>query len=150
MPLKTIVSGYIKALGTATAATMYASKKEGIVKNPFSKKVIASKPAPARDTDLLDQIDDITNEDKNEFNDALNYLIALSDDDYDKMLKCVKVYREAEKKVSAIMDAPAPLDGEKVEVRIEKKDESSEFIETDDEKGKAKNAKSNKKVVAKS
>lgn len=108
------------------------------MRNPFKSKV-----QPQSDDDLIASIDDLANEDKNEFNDALNFLVALNDDDYDKMLKCAKVYREADKKVAAIMEVPAALDGEKVEVRIEK-NEASQFIETDDEKGKEKSVKKSK------
>jgi len=133
-PLKTIVSGYIKAHGTAMIEITFVNKKEGIVNNPFKRK-----PAPSK-SDLIASIDDITNEEKNEYNDTLNYLVSLSDDDYEKMLKCAKVYREADKKVAAIMETKAPNGGDVIEVRVVPKDKSSDSIETDDEKGKQKNA----------
>jgi len=99
------------------------------VRNPFKQE------KKATDEDLISSIDDLTNEDKNEFNDTLNFIVSLSDDDYDKMLKCAKVYREADKKVSAIMETPAPLDGEKVDVRV---------VKSDDQKGKDESAKKTK------
>lgn len=112
-----------------TTAITFANRKEGTVRNPFKKE------QPNSD-DLISSISELENEDKNEFNDTLNFLVGLSDDDYDKMLKCAKVYREADKKVAVIMETKPPMDGEPVEVRIVKKDESDQFIETDDQKGK--------------
>ena len=126
-PLKTIVSGYTKAHGTAMTAITFVNKKEGKVRNPFKREV------PTDESDLLSSIDDLANEDKNEFNDTLNFIVGLSDDDYDKMLKCAKIYREADKKVAPAMEVPAPMDGEKIEVRVEKST-ASDFIETDDDK----------------
>lgn len=102
----------------------------------FFKK---SKPQPTQHDDLLEELDE---QDAVNHNTVIDYMLALSDEDYDKLLKAAKVYREANRKVADIMGvdgvAAKAIDGEKIEVRIKNKaDESSEFIETDDDtKGK--------------
>lgn len=53
------------------------------------------------------------------------------------MLKAAKIYREANRKVAEVMGvdgvAAKAIDGEKVEVRVEKST-ASDFIQTDDDK----------------
>ncbi len=88
-------------------------------------------------------LDDEPVDAKDAYNDTLNYLVSLTDDEYEKMLKCAKIYREADKKVAAVMEVKASNGGEIIEVRVEKKDDSTEFLETDDQKGKKKSAGKN-------
>ena len=86
--------------------------------------------------DLLSEIDEQLENPVNH-NSVLDYMLELSDDDYDKLLKSAKVYREANRKVAGIMGVPdVAAQGEKVEVRIEKSE--SEFIETDSNPAKGK------------
>lgn len=99
--------------------------------------IFGNKDKTQSSKELIKSIDEITNEDKDQYNDTLNYLVTLSDDDYDKMLKCAKIYRDADKKVSEVMGKATPADGEQIEVRVEKSDSSDDFIETDaSKKGK--------------
>lgn len=134
-PLKTIVSGYTKAHGMAMIVTIFANKERGIM-DLFKRK--KTKPS---ESSIIAAIDDQLADDKEgAYNNTLNYLVGLTDDEYEKMLKCAKIYREADKKVAAVMEVKAPNGGEVIEVRVEKKDESSEFLETDDQKGKKKSA----------
>jgi hypothetical protein len=98
---------------------------------------IFGKDKPEPSADLLNEIDEQLENPVNH-NSVLDYMLELSDDDYDKLLKSAKVYREANRKVAGIMGVPdVAAQGEKVEVRIEKPE--SEFIETD-----SKTAKGNK------
>ena len=79
--------------------------------------------------DLLSEIDEQLENPVNH-NSVLDYMLELSDDDYDKLLKSAKVYREANRKVAGIMGVPdVAAQGEKVEVRIEKSDDP-DFIPT--------------------
>lgn len=133
-PLKTIVSGYTKAHGMAMIEISFVNKKVGIM-DLFKRK----KKQPT-ESSILATIDEQL-EEGNDYNNTLNYLVGLTDDEYEKMLKCAKVYREADKKVAAIMEVKAPNGGDVIEVRVIKKDESSEFINTDDQKGKKKSDK---------
>lgn len=97
------------------------------------------KPATS---ELLATIDEQLDTSKDDYNNTLNYLVGLTDDEYEKMLKCAKVYRDADKKVTAIMETKAPNGGEVIEVRVVPKD-PKDFIETDTEKGKDKGAEQN-------
>lgn len=131
-PLKTIVIGYTKAHGTAMTEIIFVNKKVGNM-DLFKRK---KKPAsPDLITTIDEQIDD-----GNEYNNTLNYLVGLTDDEYEKMLKCAKIYREADKKVAAVMETKAPNGGEVIEVRVVPK-AADDFIETEGQKGKDKNAK---------
>jgi len=133
-PLRTIVSGYTKAHGMAMTEISFANKERGYM-DLFKRK----KKQPT-ESSILATIDEQP-EEGNDYNNTLNYLVGLTDDEYEKMLKCAKVYREADKKVAAIMEVKAPNGGEVIEVRVIKKDKSSEFINTDDQKGKKKSDK---------
>lgn len=119
----------------AMIVTIFANKERGIM-DLFKRK--KTKPS---ESSIIAAIDDQLADDKEgAYNNTLNYLVGLTDDEYEKMLKCAKIYREADKKVAAVMEVKAPNGGEVIEVRVEKKDESSEFLETDDQKGKKKSA----------
>ena len=79
--------------------------------------------------DLIAEIDEQLESPINH-NSVLDYMLELSDEDYDKLLKSAKVYREANRKVAGIMGVPdVAAQGEKVEVRIEKSDDP-DFIPT--------------------
>lgn len=90
---------------------------------------IFGKDKPELTADLLNEIDEQLENPVNH-NSVLDYMLELSDDDYDKLLKSAKVYREANRKVAGIMGVPdVAAQGEKVEVRIEKSDDP-DFIPT--------------------
>lgn len=94
-------------------------------KQPAESAIIASLDAQLGD------------DDKDAYNNTLNYLVGLTDDEYDKMLKCAKVYRDADKKVTAIMETKAPNGGDIITVRVvPKADDSLDFIDTDTKNGK--------------
>lgn len=131
-PLRTIVSGYIKVHGTAMTEITFVNKKVGYM-DLFKRK----KTQP-NESSIIAAIDQQIDE-GDDYNNTLNYLVALTDDEYEKMLKCAKIYREADKKVKSVMETKAPNGGDVIPVRIVKKDESSEFIDTDDKKGKKAN-----------
>lgn len=135
-PLKTIVSGYTKALGTAMIEIIFVNKERRGYMGLFDK----GKTAPTEQDDLLQELDEV---DAVNHNSVLDYMLTLSDEDYDKLLKAAKIYREANRKVAEVMGvdgvAAKAIDGEKVEVRVEKST-ASDFIETDDDKkGKKEN-----------
>jgi len=134
-PLKTIASGYTKAHGMAMTEISFVNKKVGNM-DLFKRK----KTQPSQ-SEILSEIDEQL-EDVVNHNSVLDYMLELSDEDYDKLLKAAKVYREANRKVADIMGvdgvAAKAVDGEKIEVRVEKKDAADDFIETNDQKGKAK------------
>lgn len=135
-PLKTIVSGYTKALGMVTIVITFVNNKKVSIMGLFDRKNVNEETK-----ELLASIDDQLQEDETEKSKVLDYMLELSDEDYEKLLKVAKIYREANRKAADIMGVPKALDGEKVEVRVEHTDESSTFIETDDTKGKTKDAK---------
>ena len=103
------------------------------MRNIFSGK---PKQAPITENDLI--FEDEPVDAKDAYNDTLNYLVNLTDDEYEKMLKCAKIYREADKKVAAVMETKAPNGGDVIEVRVVPKADDDDFIETDTEKGKKK------------
>lgn len=84
---------------------------------------------------LLADIDEQIDEGDSERSKVLDYMLELSDEEYDKLLKVAKIYRDANRKAADIIGVPNKLEGEKVAVRIEKSDDT-DFIETDTEKGK--------------
>lgn len=131
-PLKTIVSGYTKAHGTATIEITFVNKERGYM------DLFKRKKTPQSESSIIAAIDEQIDE-GDDYNNTLNYLVALTDDEYEKMLKCAKIYREADKKVKSVMETKAPNGGDVIQVRVIKKDESSEFIDTDDKKGKKAN-----------
>jgi hypothetical protein len=57
---------------------------------------------------------------------VLDYVVDLSDDDYDKLIKVAKVYRDAQKRANDIMGIKV-TDGDIIPVRVETND--TEFIE---------------------
>lgn len=129
MPLKTIVSGYITALGTAMTAITHVNNERGYM-GLFDKHKTDETTAA-----LLADIDEQIDEGDSERSKVLDYMLELSDEEYDKLLKVAKIYRDANRKAADIMGVPNVTEGEKVAVRVEKSDET-EFIETDTEKGK--------------
>lgn len=133
-PLRTIVSGYTKAHGTAMIEITFVNKERGYMRNIFSGK---PKQAPITENDLI--FEDEPVDAKDAYNDTLNYLVSLTDDEYEKMLKCAKIYREADKKVAAVMEVKAPNGGDVIEVRVVPKPADDDFIVTDDQKGKTPN-----------
>jgi len=103
------------------------------------------KKQPTEQDDLLQELDEV---DAVNHNSVLDYMLELSDEDYDKLLKAAKIYRDANRKVAEVMGvdgvAAKAVDGEKIEVRVEKST-ASDFIETDDDKkGKTESVKTDK------
>ena len=86
----------------------------------------------ANEDDLLAEIDEQLENPVNH-NTVLDYMLELSDEDYEKLLKSAKIYRDANRKVAEVMGvdgvAAKAQEGEKVEVRIEKSD-ADDFIPT--------------------
>ena len=138
-PLKTIVSGYTKAHGTAMIEITFVNNKKVSIMGLFDRKNVNEETK-----ELLASIDDQLQEGETEKSKVLDYMLELSDEDYEKLLKVAKIYREANRKAADIMGVPKALDGEKVEVRVEKST-ASDFIETDDDKkGKTENVATTK------
>lgn len=140
-PLKTIVSGYTKALGMVTIEIIFVNKESRGYMGLFDK----GKKQPTEQDDLLQELDEV---DAVNHNSVLDYMLELSDEDYDKLLKAAKIYRDANRKVAEVMGvdgvAAKAVDGEKIEVRVEKST-ASDFIETDDDKkGKTESVKTDK------
>lgn len=82
-----------------------------------------------------------------EYNEVLNYLVALPDDDYEKLLKVTNIYRRTERQVADILN-PASIDAPEVAEKPAPKQNSEDpeldeviegFLETNEAKCDANN-----------
>ena len=90
--------------------------------------IFNKKTAPASDSSLFDLIDEPAEPEVNH-NSVLDYMVALGEDDYKKLIKVADVYRAANKKADDILGKTT--DGEKIEVRVIEKAAGTNFLETD-------------------
>lgn len=81
------------------------------------------------------------------YNEALDYLVALHDDDYEKLLKVANIYRRAERQVADVLNqanTEAPEIAEKPEPKQDGENSEADeiidsFLETDEAKGDTNN-----------
>lgn len=74
------------------------------------------------------------------YNEALDYLVALHDDDYEKLLKVANIYRRAERQVADVLNqanTEAPEVAEKPEPKQDSENSEADeiidsFLETDE------------------
>lgn len=78
------------------------------------------------------------------YNEALDYLVALHDDDYEKLLKVANIYRRAERQVADVLNqasADTPEATEKPETKQDSENSEADeiidsFLETDEAEAK--------------
>lgn len=78
------------------------------------------------------------------YNEALDYLVALHDDDYEKLLKVANIYRRAERQVADVLNqanTEAPEVAEKPEPKQDSENSEDDeiidsFLETDEAEAK--------------
>ena len=68
--------------------------------------------------------------DKREYNQVLNYLIALDDESYEKLGKVVGIYRKAEKQVAEVMGVDEQADAPAEQTPESEDAELDAFLET--------------------
>lgn len=81
------------------------------------------------------------------YNEVLDYLVALHDDDYEKLLKVANIYRRAERQVADVLNqanTEAPEVAEKPEPKQDSENSEADeiidsFLETDEAKGDTNN-----------
>lgn len=68
-----------------------------------------------------------------DYNEVLNYLVVLSDDEYEKLLKVANIYRRAERQVADVLqpEATAELDKAKVDLPAEELSRDAAIDELD-------------------
>jgi hypothetical protein len=121
MQQTTIVHGSIAAPLPAPIKTKYANKEFTNMKLKLFKN---NRQSNALDDSVLSLMDDEPSEIDNQA--VLDYIVDLTDEDYDKLIKVAKVYRDAQKRANDIMGVKA-ADGDIIPVRVETNDTA--FIE---------------------